>query len=529
MLQNKSIIISLLVIFLLGLFFRVYQLSNTAPILNRDEAALGYNAMLLKETGRDEWGISWPITPKSFGDSKLIGYPLLLVGLFQFLPQADWVVRLPAIFAGSLLPILVYFFARQLGLTKTFSLLAALSIVVNPVFIHFSRFAYEAMVALTYFVAATTLIVSPVKHFRCRIMIDLVAALLFFASLLTYNTPLLLLPLLIIIIPVQRGVFSANRWLSTVAILSITWVMALLLLLPMLAQKSGISIFSDQTYIQEYPQYRATFNGILQPLLGNQYIYYGKSIITQMLKSLSAHFIVTSGGTHPWHSLRDHGHLSWTLYVGFILGLITYGYNLLKNRQILTKNTHFLILLLIFSLFPASITVDAPHATRSLLFFVLIVLFASYFYQQLIDLIRLTTKGRLFKQLVLIGLFSTTVVTGFVFFTKYLEDYPAQASRVYQAGFYQTVAVLDKQYPNTNIAVVDPGGFQYILLAWYAKYSPVEFFQTIVKQQPNIIGLQYGERLGRYHFIMQATDQSPTENILLFWNDSANRWQYQAS
>lgn len=529
MLQNKPLLLSLLVIFLLGLFFRFFQLSTTAPILNRDEAALGYNAMLLKETGRDEWGISWPITPRSFGDSKLIGYPLLLVGLFQFLPQADWVVRLPAIIAGSLLPILIYFFARRLGLTKHFALLAVLSIAVNPVFIHFSRFAYEAMVALTYFVAATTLILCPTKQFKRRLVFDLVAALLFFASLLTYNTPLLLLPLLILLIPIQRGMFPVKIWLSSVAILSLTWVIALVLLFPMLAQKSGISIFSDQTYIQEYPQYRASFNSLFQPLLGNQYIYYGKSILTQMLKSFSAHFIVTAGGTHPWHTLRNHGHLSWIIYFGFLSGIISYGTKLIRRDRRLRKNNHFLMLLLIGSLIPASITVDAPHATRSLLFFVLVTVIAVYAYQQLSAHIHLSLLGRFTKRLIILGLLATTLIGGLAFFTQYLQNYPAQAARVYQVGFDQVITNLDKLYPESNIAVVDPGGFQYILLAWYAKYSPAEFFQTIVKQQPNTIGLQYGESLGRYHFIMQASDQSPVEDILLFWNESTNQWQYLRS
>lgn len=529
MLQNKLLLLSLLVIFLLGLFFRVYRLSNTAPILNRDEAALGYNAMLLKETGRDEWGINWPITPKSFGDSKLIGYPLLLVGLFQFLPQADWVVRLPAIIAGSLLSILVYFFSRQLGLTKSYSLLVALSIAVNPVFIHFSRFAYEAMVALTYFVAATILILFPAKRFKRRLVLDLVAAFLYFASLLTYNTPLLLLPLLILLIPIQRGLLPISRWLNTVGILILTWIIALLLLFPMLAQKSGISIFSDQTYIQAYPQYRASFNTWLQPFLGNQYVYYGKSVLMQMFKSYSAHFIVTDGGTHPWHTLSKYGHLSWIIYFGFLIGLISYWFNLLIRGRKLTKNNHFLMLLLIVTLIPSSITVDAPHATRSLLFFVIVTIVAIYGYQQLTAQIRWSFLGRFNNRLFLLGLLIATLISGLSFFNQYLENYPSQATRVYQAGFDQTITALDVQYPNSNIAVVDPGGFQYILLAWYAKYSPAEFFQSIVKQQPNTIGLQYGERLGRYHFIMQAADQSPTENILLFWNDSTNQWQYLQS
>lgn len=527
MFQNKVLAISLIGIFLLASFFRSFKINSVVSILNRDEAALGYNALLLKDTGRDEWGTRWPISPKSFGDSKLIGYPMLLVGLFKALPAEDWVVRLPAILAGSLLPLLVFFFARTLGISRRFALLAALSVAVNPVFVHFSRFAYEAMVALTYFVAATTLVLHQTKNFQLRIFFDLVSALLFFASLLTYNTPLLLLPFFIPLLILHRGILPVRKWLPTAIILSLTWLFAVALLFPMLSQKSGIAIFSDQTYIQNYPQYRASFTPPLQPILGNSYVYFAIAIIKHTFQSFSPNFLVLNGGSHPWHSLLKYGHISWIIYFGAIIGIATTLYTWLRHRKRISKNVLFLILFILVSVVPASITVDAPHATRSLLFFVLLVLMASYFYQLLLTKIRLPIFGQYLKQLVFCILLITTVIGGLSFFNKYLGEYPSQAKRVYQAGFHDIISTLDTLYPYTPVAVVDPGGFQYILLAWYNKISASNFSQSIIKQQPNTIGLQYGERLGRYHFIVQANDRSPEETIVLFWDEQGNEWQYQ--
>jgi hypothetical protein len=51
-----------------------FILSDSLPAaLNRDEAAIGYNAMLLSQTGLDEWGRSWPLALESFGGYKLPG------------------------------------------------------------------------------------------------------------------------------------------------------------------------------------------------------------------------------------------------------------------------------------------------------------------------------------------------------------------------------------------------------------------------------------------------------------------------
>ncbi|KKU82941.1 MAG: hypothetical protein UY10_C0019G0001, partial [Microgenomates group bacterium GW2011_GWA2_47_8] len=68
----------LLVCFLVLAIPRIWQLGILPLALNRDEAALAYNAVLLAETGKDEWGRSWPLALQSFGDFKLIGYPAVL-------------------------------------------------------------------------------------------------------------------------------------------------------------------------------------------------------------------------------------------------------------------------------------------------------------------------------------------------------------------------------------------------------------------------------------------------------------------
>ncbi len=471
----------------------------------------------------------WPITPKSFGDSKLIGYPTLLVGLFQFLPYEDWVVRLPAILAGSLLPMSVYFFSRTLGISKRFALLGALSIAVNPVFVHFSRFAYEAMVAVTLVVTATALLLYQAKTRSLRIKFDLLAAALFFFSLLTYNTPLLLMPFILLIVILHRDIGAIKKWGVTIGVLLATWLFALLLLFPMLSQKSGIAIFSDQTYIQNYPAYRASFSSIFQPLIGNQYVYYSLAIFRHFIASFSPQFLVLGGGAHPWHSLITYGHISWIVYFGAVASIISTLYHFVKpnNKRKNTRIERILFILLLFSLLPAVITVDAPHATRSLLFFILLVVASSQFFEQFLSRIRLPLIGGHIQRLLLTSLIIATLIGGTTFFTTYLRKYPAQANYAYQSGFPELITALDETYPNQPIAVVDPGGYQYILLAWYGNYSAHEFFQSIVKQQPNAIGLQYGERLGRYHFIVQASDRSDSESIIVAWEENNQQWQYQ--
>ncbi len=57
--KTKKII--LIVILLLAAFLRLFNLANFPTGINADEAAIGYNAYSLIETGKDEHGASWPI------------------------------------------------------------------------------------------------------------------------------------------------------------------------------------------------------------------------------------------------------------------------------------------------------------------------------------------------------------------------------------------------------------------------------------------------------------------------------------
>jgi len=90
--------ILLFLIIALALILRVYQVSALPLILNRDEAALAYNAYLLEESGLDEWQQTWPIAFKSFGDYKAPLYFYLTAVSEFFFGLNKTAVRLPANF-----------------------------------------------------------------------------------------------------------------------------------------------------------------------------------------------------------------------------------------------------------------------------------------------------------------------------------------------------------------------------------------------------------------------------------------------
>src|SRR5258708_21633618 len=140
MLTRKNFLFFLFAAILIGGFLlRFWEVGRLPSGLNRDEGALAYNALLLKETGKDEWGKSWPLALESFGDYKLPGYPWLLIGTFTIFGYNDTAVRFPSVLAGTFLVLAAYFFARKvLHFEQAFSVLAAFLVAIEPVFFFYS-------------------------------------------------------------------------------------------------------------------------------------------------------------------------------------------------------------------------------------------------------------------------------------------------------------------------------------------------------------------------------------------------------
>lgn len=487
----------------ISIFFRGYFLSLVPASLNRDEAALAYNGLLLNQTGKDEWGMTWPITPISFGDYKLIGYPALLAGLFSFLPEHDWVVKLPSMLAGFGIVIVSLFIGRKI-FTRNFTWVFIALVASAPALMWFSRSAWEANVALLYLIWASYLIFF---HQKTNISVgrSLTALVLVVASLLTYNTPLIIVPFLAVLIPFMFNKTQFKQSLLLMSAVLLVWSVCLVLLRPALTQKSGITIFSDPTVRAQWLERRANLPSQLRPWLGNYPVFLIQKLTKNTLSQLSPQFLAIKGDTHPWHALAGWGHVYFIVYVFAIIG-----FWIVDNK----KKLKYGYMILVASL-PSVITVDAPHPTRSLMLFYLICLLAVFGLRWVSE-----------KTSKIIPLFFLLIVLLDVarYTYEYFTVYPAQANAVFQANFEEVLIWLEKNQPAGDIAIVDPGGYQYILLAWYLKVDPDFYLTHNVRQLPDQIGMRYGERVGRYHFIAAPEDLADTERALVYFDNQTKLW-----
>lgn len=518
----------LLSIILIAALLRLVLLGEIPAILNRDEAALGYNAYLLLETGRDEWGTVWPLFLKSFGDYKLLGYSLSIIPAMALFGMEDWVVRLPSAGAGIGLVYLSFAFAKQQGLKPWQALLFAAMIAVQPVFTFYSRVGYEANVALSLLVA------SLFCFFKRKASYDFLGLGLLFMATNTYNTPLLLLPFLLLLPVLDRGVLYPRKWFVPVIGMIIIGVVMASQLIPLTQQKGNITLLSDETTWMQWIEYRQGLTSWQQQTLGNRYVFVSTLVLNRIVASFSPSFLVLQGGTHPWHSLPGWGHVLGSVYVLFVLGMFAFfaelslkvitvkHFNELKLIISKFRKELLLVYLLLAALIPSVITVDAPHATRSLLFFWLLVFFSVLGAGKVVAIAQ-KQKYTLFASffgalLLLTGVWQTG---------KYLYEYFTW-SHSQQGAWKPGIQALTRELearPESAVAWIDKEGYDYILAAWYLKIRPEVFFDTVVRQQPNSFGFQYGERVGRIHFIANESDRVSEESILVYWDTTLNQWQ----
>ena len=111
---KKAQFLVLFLILILGFFLRVVNLDKVPNGFFCDEASIGYNAYSLLKSGRDEFGKSWPLFFRAFGEYK---NPIQIYSTIPFVALFglnEGSVRLVSAIYGTLTILAVYFLVKEL-------------------------------------------------------------------------------------------------------------------------------------------------------------------------------------------------------------------------------------------------------------------------------------------------------------------------------------------------------------------------------------------------------------------------------
>lgn len=501
-------------ILFVAFIIRGYQI-NTLPSLNPDEAALGYNAYSLLQTGLDEHGHSWPLHFQSFGDYKPGGYVYLDMPFIYFLGLNPLSVRLPNLILSVFTIFIVYQLIFLLSQSTTLALLSAGVLALNPWHIHFSRGAWESSVALFFLTLGVywlyKFITSSASKYLFLFPLPLVA------SLYVYHSARIVVPILILVIVVKYfSFFTRKLWLSLLSLF-----VAILFTVPVLSsflRNGGTARFGGVGLTADYgPTARAeellNQHGsvdLLYRIIHNKRLLYGLSWAEKYASHFNLNFLFLTGDEVPRSQSPDMGQAYLFELPLFILGIVYF-----FQKKKLSNLTFLLVVWLLVGPLASSLTFQAPSALRALPMAVpLSVLVAA-------GLTYLLSLRKLLLNFILVCFYLYSLA---YYYDAYFIRSPQKYSFSWNSGFSQIVPYVDSQKQNyKNVFFTDKYDQPYILYLFFSQYPPVKFQSQSQLTPPDIYGFSTVLKIDNITFHIPET--IPENSLVIDSADYENTGQ----
>lgn len=469
----------LILILLLAAVLRFWNLPNNPPGLTWDEAALGYNAYSIFQTGKDEYGNLLPLTLKSFGDFKPAFYAYLDIPFVATLGLNELAVRLPSAIFGVLGILGIFLLTQKLFKNIVIALLAAFFLSISPWHIQFSRPAFEASIALTFNIFGAYFFLKGLERKKFFIW----SALIFGLSLLTYQASKLFVPLLILSLLL---IFKKEYKLTdlkiplTVSVLFII-LMGWIFLSGQTGRLSTQNFFAYQRSQDEInlisKEDNLNDNSLPFQILHGEWWAYTKGLFERYFTYFSPKMLFIDGDYSERHRVPDLGALYFFSMIIIPIGLI----NLVNSGG---KNSALILWWMAISPLPAVFSRDLISILRALnLGFPITILEgvgAWIFFGRLMK----------FGKLGILGIFILSIVIVFNF-SIYLDRYFIHAPKGYskywlygQKQIYDFVKNENMDFGKySKVVITDTFGQPYIYYLFYTKYSPEKFQEQAILDQ----------------------------------------------
>ena len=489
--QKFYINIILILIIGIAIFLRIYSLGKVPSSPDWDEVALGYNAYSILETGRDEYGKFIPVVLRSFDDYKPALYAYLIIPFIKIFGLSVVAVRMPAIIFGVITVITIFFIMKELfkkpikiekfTISNNFiSLFTALLVAFSPWHIQFSRIAFEAGVGLSINLIAILFFLKGLRNKYFLALSFVFGAI----SIYVYQSEKVYVPLLfsILIIVFWKSIQKiSKKWIL------LSFCLALLVSAPMifyiltnpnaLSRAKGVSVFTDTTKLlasNTDKMKRNIENGdIPGQVIDNRRIDYVKAFTSGYLSHFQPNWLFYQGDV-----ARHHAPFMGNLYL-FTLPFILLGIYVLLFSDADRKTKYFIILYGLIAPIPASITIDVPHAVRTINFIPVFDVLAAL---GILFFVYFCLSKKLYIKVPLIAAFLLIVILNVSY---YLNQYFVQQnyynSEYWQYGWEDAVLYTKEEAKKFDHVVVtneSPLDQSYMFFLFYTKYDPHKYLSS---------------------------------------------------
>lgn len=497
--MNKKTIFVLIIISLLSLFLNTFKKKDAPPSFNADEAAFGYNAYSIAETGKDEYGTPLPVRLKSFGDYKMPLYSYLSVPFVKVFGLSENSVRLLNTLLAFLMPFAMFALVKEFFDDDKKALLAALLVDLSWGLLSISRQAHEAY--LSVFLTILTLL------FFVRLS----------KKITNSNTALFLISILLMLFSYQ----SSRIFVGVFFVITIFYflkkkggkqLVTSLILIILLFGITDIVYRPKRLgnlFFTNTPGFTMKINE-LRYEGGSRVIYNKLSVgkkefINSYAKYFSPQFLFIEGDENPRFGFVDMGPITAFEYLFLFIGI----YFLFKKKE---KYRNLLLIFLFISPVSGALSWAGTSLTRSLFFFIPILTLVSY---GVIELYRVVPK-----KYSLLFLFAVVAIQGSLLFYTwdfYFNHFPKRATviRGWQSGYRDLASFVKDNYENYDrFYITKKNGQPYIFLLFYLKYPPEKYQRQAQLSSPDEYGFGQVEQFDKFIFSTNA-DKNARKSVLI--------------
>lgn len=468
---RRRFLLVLLIFF--ALFLRIFELDHFPAGFNADEAAIGYNAYSIIQTGKDEYGEILPLNFKSFGDFKPGLYFYFAAPFVAILGLNEWAVRLPSALLGTGLVILIYLLAKEIFKDRKIAFFSSLFLAINPWAIHYSRGGWETNAATFFISLGIYLFIKALNNQR-----NLFWSLLsFLVSMYLYQSPRLVVPVFLLLAGLiyRRELWEVTKKRTRHVVISI--VILFVLSIPVIfqfisgqgsARFAGLSSFADpgpENRANELRGEHQILDSFSAKIFHNKVIAYFPNFLGHYLDHFSADFLFINGDPLIRNKVPETGQFFLIQSLFLIAGI----FFLMKFES---KLKYLIVVWIIIAPLASAMTYQTPHAVRALSMVIPLTLIMSYGFINFLRFINIRkvkiTAGILFL-----------VILGFEF-VHYSESYyvhsPKRYPLAWEYGFSEMVQKLNK-YENSfdKVVITDRYDQPYILVLFFKQYDPKKY------------------------------------------------------
>lgn len=353
--KQKYILISIMVI---AALLRLWNISIVPPSISWDEAAFGYNAWSILNTGKDEYGRSFPLLFESFGEYKLPGMVYTVAVSEALFGLTEFAIRFPSAVFGIMTVVVLYFLTNEyIRKPSPVPLVVAGIAAINPWMISFSRQVFESNVSVFFVVTGIYFLF----RYRRHRMSIVYASVCFAVSIYFYLAARVITPVMVTVFAIVYFKDIVRHWkISVIALLVGIALMAPLI--PVMASSEGFSRFSqvaltnDPRYHERVERYVSYHRNFFSPQLARVLFSPKKALVDEFVanygRNISPTFLFYNGA-------GLHGLLYYWEIPGLIAGLWVVARSNVRSKWLL------IVWLLAYPV-ASSMTKDQPNALRSL-------------------------------------------------------------------------------------------------------------------------------------------------------------------